>query len=267
MPFNRVMASITGRRFILAALNSEDLELNYDVESQIASQFPGQTPTRKGDQILLTLGAVDLIAASSLGYAIDADSVHDEAIFTITMTTGGLLAGRGGKGGSGGFADAQINPPIEDLSGPGQPGKVGGTAIRYGCITNVIGTGEIRKGYGGGGGGGGYGQTFPLGGGGGGGGGAALGDGGAGGIAKPPFDGVDGNAGTVATVANNGTGGTGGNANAGDGGDGGDTGSVSQAGTAGSKAGGAAGVDGNAIDSQGLTHTEGGGITVTGDII
>ena len=254
MPFNRAASGVGGRRFILAALTVEDLALNYNVESQVASQFPGATPTKARDKILLTLGAIDLVASSATGYAIDADAVHDLAIFNITMTTGGLLAGRGGKGGNGGII------PVGSGTA-GIAGNSGGTAIRYGCVTNIKGTGEIRQGYGAGGGGGSN-DGATKDGGGGGGGGAALGAKGIGG------EGLDnnGNDGTAATVAAKGTGGAA-VATGGFGGNGGESGTAAQAGETVSNAGGAAGSDGNAIDSQGFTRTEAVGITVTGPVI
>lgn len=265
MPFNRATMFAGVRSIILAALTTEDLALAYDVESEIASQFPDMAPSRAGDRIQLTLAGVDFISAEAAGYAIDADGVHDDALFTINIDASTNIYARGGKGGDGGLSVA-LFPPI-DISTPGVAGETGGTAIRFGCETIIKGAGGlITKGYGGGGGGGGQGSVAPGSGGGGAGGGAALGALGEGGDAYP-LGGLAGTDGTAATITANGTGSSGGDSWAGDGGDGGDSGSVSQAGTAGGQPGGDAGVDGDAIDSQGFDYTINGAITVTGDII
>ena len=254
------MLGVGGRIFNLAPLTVEDLALAYDVESQFASQFPSAAPSIANDRINMTLAGVDFVAASRSGYAIDGDALHDEAILTITMQAGSIVFAKGGNGGKGGDG---ISDPEFPISSAGSVGEDGGTAIRYGCETNIIGTGTITKGYGGGGGGGGFADISNGYGGGGGGGSAALGAGGALGSGSD----TDGVAGSVATTTALGAGGSAGNPSAGDGGDGGDSGTAQQAGSAGSKAGGAAGSDGDAIDSQGFTHSEGGGITITGGII
>lgn len=265
MPFNRALMFAGARTFILAALTVEDLALAYDVEAQIASQFPDMAPSLAGDKIQLTLGGVDFVSASIGSYAIDADGLHDDALFTLNIDSSTNIYARGGKGGYGGPC-AALFPPI-DISGAGEAGEDGGTAIRFGCETIIKGTGGlITKGYGGGGGGGGNGSVAPGSGGGGAGGGAALGALGDGGDALPP-GGLAGADGTAATNTANGVGGNGGDGNAGDGGDGGDSGSAAQAGTAGGKAGGVVGTDGDAIDSQGFDYTIDGAITVTGAII
>ena len=262
MPFNRALMFGGPRNIILAALTAEDLALAYDVEAQIASQFPLLAPSIAGDKIHLTLAGVDFVAASAGGYVIDGDGLHDDAFFTLNIDSSTNIYAKGGAGGFGGLGEWDFESS-QDLSSVGFAGGNGGTAIRFGCETNIIGAGGlITKGYGAGGGGGGNGPP-PVGGGGGGGGGAALGSGGSGGLASP---GTPGSAGTVATNTANGTGGAGG-ASAGAGGDGGDSGGAAAAGSSGSKTGGAAGSDGNAIDSQGFTYSIDGAITVTGTII
>ena len=263
MPFNRAVMFGGARSIILASLTVEDLALAYDVEAQISSQFPGLAPSRAGDKIQLTLAGVDFVAASAAGYAIDADGLHDDALFTLNIDSSTNIYAKGGVGGAGGFGEWD-QEESQDLSTVGSAGTNGGTAIRFGCETNIVGAGGlITKGYGAGGGGGADGGP-PAGGGGGGGGGAALGPGGTAGGVQPP--GSAGSAGTVATNTANGTGGAGGNSG-GAGGDGGDSGGAAAAGTNGSKVGGAAGSDGNAIDSQGFTYSIDGAITVTGTII
>ena len=266
MPLNRATMFGGPRNIILATLTTEDLALAYDVEAQISSQFPNLAPSRAGDKIQLTLGGVDFVAASTGGYVIDADGVHDDALFTLNIDSSTNIYARGGAGGAGGlgFWDAELS---QDFSGAGSAGANGGTAIRFGCETNIVGAGGlITKGYGaGGGGGGGATNIGTRGGGGGGGGGAALGTGGFGGASEP--SGKEGVVGTIATNIANGVGGAAGGSAAGAGGNGGDSGGASVAGSAGTRAGGAAGSDGNAIDSQGFTHTIDGEITVTGTII
>ena len=262
------MAGVGGRIFNLAPLLVEDLALAYNVEAQIASQFPGAAPTKKLDRIVMTLGGVDFVAASRAGYAIDGDGLHDEAILIIKIDASTNIYGRGGDGGKGGDGEWDAEPPGTDLSIAGVSGSSGGTAIRFGCETLIKGSGGlITKGYGGGGGGGGGATGVGnISGGGGGGGGAALGSGGAKGIDQS-LSSDDGVAGTQATNTANGTGGAAGGAEAGAGGDGGDSGSAAVAGNIGTKLGGSAGSDGNAIDSQGFTNSIDGAITVTGAII
>lgn len=266
MPFNMAVAGVSGRRIILASLTVEDLALAYDVEAQLASQFPLLAPSLAGDVIGLTLEGVDFVAASAGGYVIDANGLHDDALFILSIDSSTNIYAKGGAGGVGGQGERDLEPPATDLSTVGLVGNNGGTAIRFGCETQIKGAGGlITKGYGAGGGGGGSGSSGNVGGGGGGGGGAALGSGGTGGAGIPPSDG-NGTDGTVATNTANGTGGAGADS-AGTGGDGGDSGGAATAGGAGSKAGGATGSDGNAIDSQGFTHSIDGAITVTGAII
>ena len=263
MPFNMALAGVGGRVFILAQLASEDLALAYNVEAQVISQFPTSGGTILGDEIQLTLSGVDFIAATTTGYAIDADGLDDGAIFTINMIAGSVIRGRGGNAGKAGDGIFDPEPPAEDQSTVGSAGSSGGTCIRFGCKTRIIGTGTIESGHGGGGGGGG---GAPLGiehGGGGGGGGSPLGTGGLKGLGSSG----DGTNGTDATRTSKGIGGAAGGANAGAGGNGGEVGTIAQAGVSGVKAGGAAGADGNAIDSQGFAHSEGSNITVTGPII
>lgn len=263
MPFNMAMAGVGGRAFVLS-ISAEDLAIAYDIESQIASAYPSAAPTRAGDKIQLNIAAVDLVAASASGYAIDGNGLHNDALLTISLTSGAWISGRGGAGGIGGNGDWDPEPPASDDSTVGGNGNAGGTALRLGCETNIIGTGTIIKGFGGGGGGGG--GAISLGtryGGGGGGGGAPLGTGGAGGAGASGA----GVAGGTGTNTADGGGGAAGGAQAGAGGDGGDTVAAAANGSSGTKAGGAAGSDGAAIDSQAFTHSEAGGITVTGDII
>ena len=257
MPFNMAVAGIGGRTFILAPLTLEDLSLAYNVEAEVLSQFPLQGATRATDQIQLTMSGVDFVAASRTGYAIDADGLHDLAVFSITMLSGCHILGRGGKGGKGGEG-------FEFEESNGVAGLSGGLAMRFGCETNIVGTGTIERGYGGGGGGAGNYLNGPqIGdGGGGGGGGVPFGAGGNGGLGNDN----DGTSGTAATIVDKGVKGT--SAIGGDGGDGGENATPAQAGqNAGGQLGGAAGADADAIDSQEFTHSEGGSITVIGDII
>ena len=264
MPFNMAAAGVGGRFFPLS-ISAEDLSSTYDVESEISSQFG--TTTKKADIIQLTVAAVNVIAATVSGYAIDADGVHDEAQLEIILTTGCLISGRGGAGGNGGRGEWEPETS-RDFSSAGSLGENGGTAIRYGCPTTLSGTGTISKGYGGGGGGGGYAADFAsAAGGGGGGGGVPLGAGGLGGnddTSPSTQDGVGGNAATTSAL---GTGGAGGTPNAGDGGDGGESGTAQTNGSAGSKPGGLAGSDGDAIDTQTFSHTAGGGVTIVGSVV
>lgn len=264
MPFNLAIAS-GGRRTFPLAITAEDLALNYNVEAEVVSQYG--LSTAKNDVVVLTIAAVDLVAASTSGYAIDADGLHDEAEFKLVLTTGCLISGRGANGGDGGrtWWDAEEST---DLSSVGSVGSNGGSAIRYGCPTTISGTGTIRKGYGGGGGGGGgaVGDSND-GGGGGGGGGAPLGDGGDGGLDFGLGSNV-GDPGSAATVTTLGDGGLAGGTNGGDGGDGGDsTPTAQQNGSIGTKSGGAAGSDGDAIHTQTFDHSAGDNVTITGDII
>jgi len=264
MPFNQILLS-GGRRFFSLSISAEDLSSTYDVEAEVISNY-GISGTIKGDSIQLNVAAVNVVAATTSGYAVDADGLHDEALFEIVLAGGGFLSGRGGDAGRGGLGWWDAEPPAQDRSITGQAGGNGGAAIRYGCDTTLSGTGTVRKGYGGGGGGGGGATSSSnRGGGGGGGGGAPLGAGGVGGGSDPA--GNSGSNGTVATVPNNGTGGTEGHVVAGDGGDGGDTGSVAQAGEGGTGGIGAAGSDGDAIHKQGFAHSAGGGITITGPVV
>ena len=263
MPFNSMLLSGGRRIFILDALTVEDLALAYNVEAEVASKFPGIT-TRAGDLIMLTLGAVDFVASASGGYAIDADGLHDEALFKLTMTTGCQLFGKGGKGGKGGNGFWEPEPPGSDQSSAGSSGGNGGEAIRYGCPTEIDGTGLISKGYGAGGGGGGGATAGNAHGGGGGGGGMPLGALGSGGSGAQGA-GSDGSAATISAL---GAGGAAGGANAGAGGDGGDdTPTTQQVGANGLQVGGAAGTDGDAIHTQTFSHTAGGGITITGTVV
>ena len=266
MPFNRATMFSGPRSIILASLTVEDLALAYDVEAQISSQFPGLAPSRAGDKIQLTLAGVDFVATSAAGFAIDADALHDDALFILNIDSSTNIYAKGGVGGIGGRGEWDTETS-SDLSAAGSAGNNGGTAIRFGCETNIVRAGGlITKGYGaGGGGGGGATGLGDRGGGGGGGGGAALGNGGSGGFSFPV--GREGSAGTIATNTANGVGGAAGGAAGGAGGDGGDSGGAAAAGSVGTKAGGAAGSDGNAIDSQGFTYSIDGGITITGAII
>ena len=267
MPFNMAMLGVGGRIFNLAALTVEDLALAYDVESQFASQFPSAAPSIANDRINMTLAGVDFVAASRSGYAIDGDGLHNDAILTINIDASTNIYARGGNGGKGGNGEWDSELSL-DLSAAGVAGEDGGTAIRFGCETNIKGSaGLITKGYGAGGGGGGGATSVSAGhGGGGGGGGASLGAGGAKGIDVLEGN-DDGVAGTAATVLANGTGGAAGGVNAGAGGNGSDVGGAGSAGANGTKVGGALGIDGNAIDSQGFTYSIDGSITVTGPII
>lgn len=263
MPFNMAILGVGGRTFILA-ISAEDLAISYNIEAQIASEFPNAAPTIAGDRINLSIAAVDLVAASMAEYAIDGDGVHDDAILTMNFASGALIAGKGGQGGKGGLA-SWLNPI--DRSRAGFVGKDGGTAIRLGCETRFIGTGTIEKGYGGGGGGGAGADSSEAHGGGGGGGGFAHGDAGNGGVANGSSSNVSGDDGVAGDMLGGGAGGDAGGLAGGPGGDGGDSSDAAQAGTAGNTLGGIAGSDGDAINSQGFTHSEAGGITVTGDII
>ena len=253
MAFNTAMMGIGGRIIILSALSAEDLAINYNVESQIASQFPNLAPSIAKDIINLTISGDDYIASSRNVYAIDADGLHDEAKFQITLETGCWISGRGGDAGDGGII------PF-GTGNPGSAGQAGGTAIRFGCPTTIEGTGTIEQGYGGGGGGGSN-DAGDKDGGSGGGGGAPLGAAGAGGAGFSN----GGNNGTIATNTAKGLGGASVGAG-GFGGNGGENGTAAQAGESVSNSGGSAGSNGAAIASQGFSHSERGGITVVGAI-
>jgi hypothetical protein len=260
------VVGVGGRVFNLAPLTSQDLALAYNVEAQFASQFPSAAPSKANDKFIMTLGGVDFVAASASGFAIDGDALHNDALLIINIDPSTNIYARGARGGDGGPGRWNVEIGF-DQSGGGDAGSNGGTAIRFGCETNIKGSaGLITKGYAGGGGGGG-GATGPsnIGGGGGAGGGAALGAGGTGGIEVGPGT-NDGANGTAATRTANGVGGAGGSPG-GNGGNGGDAGGAATNGAAGTSSGGLAGSDGNAIDSQGFTHSIDGGITVTGAII
>lgn len=261
MPFNMALIS-GGRRVYTVAIEAEDLSANFNVESEVISAY-GISGTRADDLIILNVAAVNVVAANASVYAIDAHGLHDDAELRIVLTAGALISGRGGKGGNGGlgFWNSELGV---DESNPGLVGFDGGTAIRYGCDTNIIGTGTITKGYGGGGGGGGGSSSSSSAhGGGGGGGGVPFGAGGSGGYGLNG----SGSAGSAATVSALGAGGAAGGANAGAGGDGGESGTAQQAGDSGTKAGGSAGSDGDAIDTQGFTHSAGGSVTITGSVV
>jgi len=251
------LAGVGGRVMILAPITVQNLLMTYPVEAQVAAQFPLLAPTQAGDQIQLTLGGVDFVSQHLSGYAIDADGLHDDALFTITMVTGCLLSGRGGPGGRGGDGD--------EFGGTvGQNGFLGGTALRMGCKTHIAGTGDVSLGYGGGGGGGGsYNPGPQIGtGGSGGGGGVPLGDAGSFGIGSD----ANGNVGTAATISAKGVGGAAVIFGAA-GGDGGELGTAPTNGEVGDTGGGVAGGAGDAIDTQGFTLTSAAGITITGDVI
>lgn len=251
MPFSGAMAiSGAGRNITLAKLDAEDLAMLYDVEAQVLLQFPALGASRRGDIINLTIGGHIYVAALPSNYAIDADTVHDEARLVLTFELGVHIHGRGGSGGRGGFGDFEIQQN-------GSLGGAGGTAIRMGCPTDMLGIGNIQTGYGGGGGGAGAMQV--AGGGSGGGGGGSLGGGGAG-----EFQ--NGQPGTAATVDFGGIGGIG--TNGGDGGQGGNNGSPAEFGENIIGAlGGAPGADGNALDTQGFNLVTDPGINFIGDLI
>lgn len=248
MPFSSAITIGGDRRnFILAKLDIEDLAMLYDVEAQIALQFPLLAPSHRGDVINLAIGARDFAAALADNYAIDGDGLDSEATLILTCDAGCHIRGRGGDGGLGGFGDFEIDTP-------GGPGTSGGVTIRFGCPTEILGIATIEMGYGGGGGGAGAIQV--NGGGSGGGGGAAFGSGGLG-------EYQNGQPGATATLL---LGGAGGISGGGDGGDGGSDGIPAQQGESTTKAGGAAGANGEAIVTQGFNLTTDPGITIIGDI-
>lgn len=251
-----------GTRFFPLTITAEDLISTYDVEAEVLAQYGVNTGV--GDTIKLTVSAVDVVAASTGAYAIDADGLNNLAMLEIIFIVGSMVAGRGGSGGAGGLGDWDAEPPATDLSLPGSAGAFGGNAIRLGCPTTLSGEGLISAGHGAGGGGGGgsagFGTRF---GGGGGGGGAPLGQGGVGG----PGGSAPGIGGTTALVTVKGDGGLAGGAQAGDGGDGGDSSpSPAQAGLFGTKIGGAAGADGIALVTQGFSHVADPGVIIEGSI-
>jgi len=263
MPFNHAIMGVGGRTFILA-ITAEDLAINYDVEAEVLSAFPTSGGTVRGDVVQLSVAAVDLVAASATGYAIDGDGLHDDAKLFISLTTGAWISGRGGKGGNGGKGEWTVfEPPAgSDTSTAGSGGSPSGRAIRFGCETHIIGTGDIERGYeGGGGGGGGAINASNVHGGGGGGGGAPLGLGGSGGIGQPT-----GSAGGTATNTADGGGGLAGGAEGGNGGRGGDSVAAGATGSAGTTSGGSAGSVREAITTQGFTNTIAGTVTVTGAV-
>ncbi len=262
MPFNRAMMMPGPRTFILTSITAEDLSFTYNVEAQVVSQF-GISGTQFGDNIMLSIGAVKLL---TLSLGLDADGLHDDAIFTLNIVSGTKILGRGGSGGKGGDAEFDPEPPhVSNVAFAGSKGKIGSTPIRLGCTTFIKGAGgNIELGYGGGGGGGGdFGP--PAGGGGGGGGGAPDALGGSGGFASGGAGPTNGSSGSAATETGFGSGGAGGR-DAGAGGDGGDVDDTQTAGTSADAAGGAAGSDGKAISKQGFDVTIDGGITVVGAV-
>jgi len=281
VPFNQAVAGVGGGLFILD-LTTEDLALNFNVEAEVLSKFG--VSTRAGDRIVINLSAVDFVASESGVYAIDGNGLDDNASLAIKFTAGTWLSGRGANGGKGGDAEFDIEEST-DISDPGSPGNNGGIAIRLGCDTELLGSGDVERGYGAGGGGGGGapssagkdgggggggGDWGPnAGGGGGGGGGAPLGTnrglGGTGGNASGGTGTVNGSVGSNATETAKGIGGAGGN-DGGAGGNGAESGTASQAGGSGNAAGGSAGSDGGAISKQGFDLTVDGGITVVGAV-
>lgn len=268
MPFNMAVAS-GGRRFFLLQITSTDEAINYNVESQIISQY-GVSGTLSGDAIKIEVSAsINLIAANTAVYAIDANDVDPDARLEINIGAGALISGRGGNGGNGGTGFWDTEPPAQNRSTGGTAGSSAGTAIRYGCPTELTGAGTIRKGYGGGGGGGGgaSGSIESEAGGGGGGGGAPLGIGGNGGITVNRSGG-DGVSGGTATVTADGGGGAAGDAAGGAGGAGGDSAGAAASGSAGGgSSGGTAGSDGDAIHTQTFSHTNSGSATITGTVV
>jgi hypothetical protein len=247
-----------GQRFYALAITSEDLSSTYDVEAEVVSQY-GIPNTLAGDIVKLTISAVDVVAATAGGYAIDADGLNAGARLEIVLTTGALISGRGGAGGTGGNG---VGDPEIPIAGDGGDGGDGGVAIRYGCDTTISGTGTVSKGYGAGGGGGAAATTTDGYGGGGGGGGVPLGAAGAFGTGST----TNGTVGNAATVSALGAGGAGA-ATAGDGGDGGESGTAQENGQNGGASGGTAGSDGDAIDTQTFSHSAGGGITIVGAVV
>lgn len=193
-----------------------------------------------------------LAGAPNGGIAIDTGTwpTTEYAItLTLTIKSGGIVRGGGGRGGAGGGVSAA-------------QGGVGGDAIYCRVpITININSGATVQGAGGGGGGGGRGRVFLSGdpmvaGGGGGGGGRPNGPGGAGGVGNDP-PASDGEAGTTATTSANGVHGDGGvnaGASGANGGDGGNYGANGNAGGSTSYAtGGGAGAAGYCVRKNGHT--------------
>lgn len=264
MPFNMAVAS-GGARFFLLSIDAEDLAINYNIEAQLISQY-GISGTLAGDRIRLNIAGVKLVALSNGTYAIDGNSLHDSAHLEISLTAGAWISGRGGTGGKGGNANGDIGPPFFDLSQDGNNGTAGGTPIRYGCPTDIIGTGTIERGYGGGGGGAGGASSSTISGAGGGGGGGAP-FGGSGGGGSDLLNSNDGASGSAAGETTLGAGGAGGSIG-GDGGDGAQNGTSAQSGQGSSgQVGGSAGADGSAIHKQGFAHSAAGGITLIGPVV
>lgn len=260
MPFNAAIVGVGVKVFRLS-IPVEDLSSTFDVEAEVLAQYG--VPTRVGSRIELTVDATNVVAATTAGYAIDADAVDDAAALEIILS-GGVLHGRGGAGGDGGLGDLEVNGGSSDNSEDGDPGLDGGLALRCGCPTTITGTGTVTKGYGGGGGGGG--SPFPPDdgeGGGGGGGGAPLGLGGSGGQGVGGPNGPDGDTATVLLL------GLGGAPTgfSGEGGNGGDENVAALPGGDGSQTGGIAGIDGDAIDTQGFAFIVDPGIVIVGATI
>lgn len=251
MPFSAAMTiGGAGRNITLAKLDAEDLAMLYDVEAQIALQFPALGASQAKDIINLTLGGHDYVAAVASSYAIDADGIHNEAKLVLTFELGCHIYGRGGIGGRGGYGDFEI-------SNDGQDGFNGGTAIRLGCPTDMLGICNVQAGYGGGGGS--AGSQAVNGGGNGGGGGAAFGSGGAGFY-------QNGVAGSVATLSLGGDGGS--SNNGGNGGNGGSESFSAQRGqNMSGSLGGEAGLNGNAMDAQAFVYNADPGINFIGAVI
>ena len=114
------IAGVGGRTFILA-ITSEDLSINYNVESQILSQFPSSGGTKARDRIQLTISAVDLVASSSSVYTIDGNGLHNLAVLSISLEANTRILAKGGTGGKGG-----------SFLNDGNAGDVGGSAFSYG---------------------------------------------------------------------------------------------------------------------------------------
>ncbi len=242
------MAARGGARFIFVAIaaNTNDYTLFTSVGNP--ADRVAVTCTVNGG---VTVGSTSVLTAAwntGAGWALGS---------SLRLVNYGVIAGRSGQGGGGGWS------PARGGTKNGSDGSAGGPAIRLGWPITIDNSGGYIFGGGGGGGGGGAaddgGANFFSGGGGGGGGGAGVTSnvsfGGYGLGSNSPSD--DGANGADGTAGGPGAGGAGGPAlnPGGDGGAGGAFGAAGAAGGAGGGGfggwGGAGGAAGRAVDLQG----------------
>ena len=134
------------------------------------------SPAYRANIVLTINSGVMVYASSTGGYALTTGTGWISGS-SIQIINNGIITGRGGKGGAGGFA-AQSGPP---WASAGEPGATGGPGLLVRLPTTITNNGIISGGGTGGGGGGGgadSGQALFYGAGGGGGGGRPYGEGG-----------------------------------------------------------------------------------------